>query len=173
MSKGIPKEVKKNTRASNVSYFLHYPVITAEKQTTKIWVVYDALARSGKDKLSLNECLYRGPVMVPELCGIVFRFQTYRYGLIADIKKAFLKIELNDRDRDVTSFLFPKDLERAMSFDNLMVCRFCRIAFGFISSPFLLTAIIATTYRRKSGKLKKKGKHLKRSYHNDWLTKYT
>lgn len=65
MSKGIIEEIKENTSAKNVSYLPQHPVITPGKQTTKIRVVYDASAKSGTDKLSLNESFYRGPIMLP------------------------------------------------------------------------------------------------------------
>ena len=53
-----------------VSYLPHHPVITSNKQMTKVRIVYDALAKPNKNMLSLNKILYRGPVMLPELCGI-------------------------------------------------------------------------------------------------------
>lgn len=103
---------------------------------TKVRIVYDASAKSSKNMLSLNESLYRGPVMLPELCGILMRFRTYKYGVIADIKKAFLQIELHEEDRDMTRFLWVKDIQTGLSPKNLIIYRFRRVAFGVISSPF-------------------------------------
>ncbi|VDD98087.1 unnamed protein product [Enterobius vermicularis] len=54
---------------------------------------------------SLNDSFYRGPLMLPGLCGILLRFRTFIYGVIADIEKAFLQIELHEPDRDMTRFL--------------------------------------------------------------------
>ncbi|VDN08413.1 unnamed protein product, partial [Onchocerca ochengi] len=39
---------------------------------------------------SLNECLYKGPVMLPSLIGILLRARQGRFLLIADVEKAFL-----------------------------------------------------------------------------------
>ena len=41
---------------------------------------------------SLNECLHRGPVILPDLCGILIRFRIYPIVVLADIEKAFLQV---------------------------------------------------------------------------------
>ena len=33
----------------------------------------------------MNECLYRGTVILEDLCGLLIRFQIKRVGIIADI----------------------------------------------------------------------------------------
>ena len=34
---------------------------------------------------SLNECLYRGPVMLPDLCGLLIRFRMHTIAVVADV----------------------------------------------------------------------------------------
>ena len=80
----------------------HHPVLTPAKNTTKLQVVYDASVKSRKGIKSLNECLYRGPVLLPGLCGILFRLQLHPIVLLADIEKAFLQVGIQEPDRDVT-----------------------------------------------------------------------
>ena len=41
---------------------------------TKVRVVYDASAKCKLENKSLNECLYRGPILLKNLTGILFRF---------------------------------------------------------------------------------------------------
>lgn len=142
LSKEIIEEFKDNKPNCRVSYLPHYPVITLNKQTTKVRIVYDASAKLNKNMLSLNETLYRGPVMLPELCGILLRFRTFKYGVIADIEKTFLQIELHEKDKDMTRFLWVTDPNKGLSSNNLKIYRFRRIAFGVVSSPFLLTTVI-------------------------------
>ena len=123
-------------------YILHHPVITPSKNTTKVRVVYDASAKTRQCNKSLNECLYRGPVMLPDLSDLLLRFRLSPIGIVSDIEKAFLNVGLQSKDTDVTRFLWLKNSETANITNNLQVYCFCRIPFGVISSPFLLAAVI-------------------------------
>ena len=64
--------------------------------------------------------------MLPDLCGILFlRFLLYSIVLLADIEKAFLQLEIQSDDQDVTRFIWLKDIA-TLEFDdsNVMVYRF-------------------------------------------------
>ncbi|KAI5756181.1 hypothetical protein M8J77_022798 [Diaphorina citri] len=102
----------------------------------------DASAKQIRSKPSLNEHLYRGPVLLENLCSLLLRFRLHKIGFVADIEKAFLNIGLNIEDRDYTRILWVKDPNRAPDKNNLVVLRHCRIPFGVISSPFLLAGVI-------------------------------
>ena len=117
-------------------------MITPAKNTTKVRIVYDASAKTNKDNKSLNECLYRGPVILPSLYGLLIRFRLSPIGVVGDIEKAFLNVGLQVRDRDATRFLWLQDSTRTDIENNLQIYRFCRVPFGVISSPFLLAATI-------------------------------
>ncbi|VDI04630.1 Hypothetical predicted protein [Mytilus galloprovincialis] len=92
---------------------------------------------------SLNECLYRGPVLLNNLCGIFMRFRLHKIAMVADIEKAFLQVGLQEDDRDVTRFMWLKDCANTyVERQNIQEYRFCRVPFGVISSPFLLAATI-------------------------------
>ncbi|XP_063631833.1 uncharacterized protein LOC134803058 [Cydia splendana] len=104
-------------------------------------IVYDASAKSTGQK-SLNECLYSGPSMLEDLTELLLKFRTKRYGILADVEKAFLQVALQEDDRDVTRFLWLKDTTKEATEDNLLYLRFCRVPFGVVASPFLLTATI-------------------------------
>ncbi|XP_041985487.1 uncharacterized protein LOC121737823 isoform X2 [Aricia agestis] len=125
----------------NVEHPVHYLPHHCVAQGEKLRIVYDASAKTKGNK-SLNECLYRGPLMLEELTGLLLRFRQHRIGIVADVEKAFLQVGLQDADRDVTRFLWLKDLEGNVSADNLLHFRFCRVPFGIISSPFLLNATV-------------------------------
>ncbi|XP_073955010.1 uncharacterized protein [Choristoneura fumiferana] len=121
-----------------VHYIPHHGVQQPDKPMR---IVYDASAK-GKDYKSLNDCLYCGPSLVEDLTNILIRFRTHEIGLTADVEKAFLQIGIQKRDRDVTRFLWVKDIDQPVTQDNLLRLRFCRVPFGIISSPFLLNATI-------------------------------
>ena len=143
LRRGIIEKVTKISEEGPVKHYVpHHPVITPSKNTTKVRVVYDASAKTRQCNKSLNECLYRGPVMLPVLSGLLLRFRLSPIGIVSDIEKAFLSVGLQVKDRGVTRFLWLKNTESSDTTNSLQVYRFCRIPFRVISSPFLLAATI-------------------------------
>ena len=106
VQQGVIERVIKNSENTLKHYLPHHSVLTPAKNTTKLRVVYDASVKSRKGVKSLNECLYRGPVPLPELCGILFRLRLHPVLLLANIEKAFLQVCIQEPDRDVTQFLW-------------------------------------------------------------------
>ena len=102
-------------------YIPQHALINSSSASTKVWIVCDASSKSTKGHLSLNECLYRGPVNLEDLCGLLMRFRTKRIALTADIEKAFLQVRLNEADRNVTRFLWVKDVKKPLVDTNLQV----------------------------------------------------
>ncbi|XP_065189369.1 uncharacterized protein LOC135819998 [Sycon ciliatum] len=141
---GIIEQVTEKTKCGQRSHHLpHHPVLSPSKATTKLRVVYDASAKVNKTAPSLNDCLNQGPSLLPSLCGILLRFRLAPIVLISDIEKAFLQVRIQETDRDVTRFLWYRDITKPdVIVDNIEVYRFCRLPFGIISSPFLLDATI-------------------------------
>ena len=139
--KGIIERVDEKRREGETKHYIpDHAVFTPAKDTTKIRIVYDASAKTKKTNLSLNKCLYRRPVILQNLCGLLLRFRMKRIRNITDIEKAFLQVVFQLKERDVTRFLWLKDIKQPASPNNPVTYRFTRIPFGFISSPFLLGA---------------------------------
>ena len=65
-----------------------------------------------------------------------------KVAIVADIEKAFLQIGLNENQKDVTRFFWLKNINNLNVDNNIQVFRFCRVPFGIISSPFLLSATL-------------------------------
>lgn len=125
---------------SAVHYMPHHGVLREQNSTTKLRVVYDGSAKLGKSDHSINDCLFVGPKLIPLLMPLVLKFRTNRFGLLGDIEKAFLMIEIAEEDRDSLRFLWfqnPQDLS-----EGLVSYRFCRLPFGLVCSPAILNAIL-------------------------------
>ncbi|KAL7075765.1 hypothetical protein ACQ4LE_004969 [Meloidogyne hapla] len=117
-------------------YLPHQPVITH-----KLRIVYDGSAHIGKEN-SLNDTLEPGPVILPDLVGILLRFRFPPIVIITDVMKAFLQISVNPSHRDATRFIWLKSIEEPLHNNNLQIYRFTRVPFGLCCSPFLLGATI-------------------------------
>ena len=125
-----------------VHYLPHHCVVKPDKATTKVRVVYDASAKSKPSFNSLNECLYPGPVLLPIRPGILIRFRLFPIAITSDVEKAFLQLGLQEKNRDVTLFLWVKDITKPLSRNNLVTYRFARVPVGVVSSLFLLAATV-------------------------------
>ncbi|UYV73224.1 hypothetical protein LAZ67_10002223 [Cordylochernes scorpioides] len=92
------------------NYLPHRPVLK-DSHTTPIRPVFDASCKK-KGLPSLNQCLEKGDNLIELIPDLLLRFRLGKYGIIADIRKAFLQIQA------------------------------LRVVFGLTSSPFLLAATI-------------------------------
>jgi Pao retrotransposon peptidase./Reverse transcriptase (RNA-dependent DNA polymerase)./Integrase core domain. len=153
LAKGI-LEIVEDEKGDNklVHYFPYHAVLRESSSTTKIRLVMNASARQNKSKPSLNDLLYRGPVLLENLGSLLLRFRLNRYALIADIEKAFLNIALQESERDFTRILWVKDPTQPIERENLIILRHTRVPFGVKSSPFLLARVIDTHLSKYDGK---------------------
>jgi len=144
LDKGVIEQLPPNCNPETKKHYIpHHAVVTPTKATTKVRIVYDASAKTNEKNCSLNECLYRGPVMLENLSGLLLRFRLKKVGIVADIEKAFLQIGLQEADRDVTRFLWVTDSNKLDQItENIQIYRFTRLPFGVISSPFILASTI-------------------------------
>ncbi|XP_024883586.1 uncharacterized protein LOC112462186 [Temnothorax curvispinosus] len=108
-----------------------------ENSTTKIRPVFYASA-TGKNGVSLNQCLETGPNLIEQIPNTLLRFRQGKIGVISDIRKAFLQISISKEDRDVLRFLWWKK----NCSEEIDVFRHKRVVFGVSSSPFLLAGTI-------------------------------
>ena len=119
-------------------YLPHHAVIKNERDTTKTRIVFDASSKIGNNP-SLNDCLHSVPCLLPLIFDILLRFRIGDVALVADIKQAFLNIEIDEEERDFFRFLWVENISEK---DKIVVYRFLRVAFGVTSSPLILAAKI-------------------------------
>ena len=136
----LDKVVHQPSRSNSdqTHYLPHHAVIRRDKSTTKLCIVYDASAKLTRS--SLNECSYTGPKFGQSIFDIILRFRLQRVALTEDIKKAFLVLSMNERDRDSLRFLWVADPH--VEPPEIVTLRFTQVVFGVSSSPFLLNATI-------------------------------
>ncbi|EGT43895.1 hypothetical protein CAEBREN_08142 [Caenorhabditis brenneri] len=120
--------------------------------TTKLRIVYDASSHK-KDELSLNQCVHPGPPMLQSIFGILIRARLFKYIVIADIEKAFHQVQMQPQFRDLTRFLWIKDITKPATRENTETLHFRKIPFGLTSSPFLLAASIVYFLKRNPHRL--------------------
>ncbi|GBN02393.1 hypothetical protein AVEN_19009-1 [Araneus ventricosus] len=120
-------------------YLPHRAVIRHNKVSSKLRIVFDASShKSGK--FSLNDSLHIGPNLYPDLFELLLSFRKHPIAFTADIKQAFLNVELDESDKNVTKFFWTDNPECFT--ESIEVLRFNRVLFGINSSPFLLSATI-------------------------------
>lgn len=124
LQQGIIEKVPNQRNQFRKHYIPHYPVINPIKTTTKVKIVYDDFAKTREENKSLNDCLYKGPVMLQDLIGILLRFRLNKIALVSDIENAFLQVSLTEESRDVTRFLWLKNRHILKLENNFQEYRF-------------------------------------------------
>ncbi|GFY30577.1 integrase catalytic domain-containing protein [Trichonephila clavipes] len=144
---GIIEEVKTEITDNKLKrpvYYLPHQAIKKKKDgrlTSKTRIVFDAGSHQNNE-LSLNDCLWPGINLNPNLLDILINFRLNAITFCSDIKQAFLQIGLADEHKDAVRFLWSDDEPCVHKRPKLQVYRFNRVHFGVSSSPFLLAATI-------------------------------
>ncbi|UYV69289.1 hypothetical protein LAZ67_6003135 [Cordylochernes scorpioides] len=102
MKQGII-EYAREDKLDGVHYLPHRPVYKRNSQTSRIRPVFNASARK-RGKLSLNDCLDKGPNLIEIIPRLLNKFRKYEVGVSSDIEKAFLQIGIKEEDRDAAVF---------------------------------------------------------------------
>ncbi|GFS47235.1 integrase catalytic domain-containing protein [Nephila pilipes] len=140
VEQNIVERVPNSTVVGGAEFYLpHRAVIRHDRVSSKLRIVFDASSHK-RGKFSLNDSLHIGPNLYPDLFELLLSFRKHPIAFTVDIKQAFLKVELDDSDKNVTKF-FWTSIPESFS-ESLEVLRFNRVLFRINSSPFLLTATI-------------------------------
>ena len=139
LKRGFIEKVPDSELSKPCHYIPHHGV-HKDSVTTPLRIVYDCSSREAKHLASLNDCLETGPPFLQQLPAILLRFRAHKFGISADIEKAFLHVQLHHKDRDFTRFLWPYCPSDPES--QLQTYRFRVVLFGSASSPFMLYAAL-------------------------------
>lgn len=140
LTEGIIEYVPEN-EVANWGHYLPHRHVIKENSTTRLRPVFDASAKDQQFP-SLNECLEKGPNLVELVSSILLRFREGSIGVISDIKRAFLQISIDVKDRDFLRFLWYSNQ------GIMVILRHCKVVFGVSCSPFILGAIIVMHLNR-------------------------
>ena len=87
LSLGIVERVPTEVENKEGKEFMPYHgVVRADRDTTKLRIVFDGSAKTSSDNLSLKNRLLHGPNYIPHLIDVLLRFRCHQYALTADIK---------------------------------------------------------------------------------------
>lgn len=116
-----------------VFYIPHHAVFKPDSTTTKLRVVFDASAKTNTG-VSLNDLLFKGPTVQPDLFDIVLRFRIHKFAFTADIAKMYRQVLLNPKDRNFHRIFWRED-------PSLPLQQFClnTITYGTGPASFLAT----------------------------------
>ena len=95
LKKGVIEKVDRFKVDGMKHYIPYHLVIIPQKATTKLKIVYDASAKSKLGNKNLNECLYRGPVLLQALCGILLRKITSQTHFISVVIGSQIILSIN------------------------------------------------------------------------------
>ncbi|GFV98254.1 DUF1758 domain-containing protein [Trichonephila clavipes] len=103
-------------------YYLPHQAIKKEgRVTTSARIVFDAASHQANE-LSLNDCLWPGPNLNPNLLDVLINFRLNRVAISSDIRQAFLQICLADKHKDFVRFLWTDSNPRILEKSSL--CKF-------------------------------------------------
>lgn len=115
-------------------YFLpHHCVIKEESVSTKLRVVFDASMQTTSGN-SLNDMMFKGPTVQPDLFDIVCRFRTFKYVLTSDIVKMYRQVQINVKHRHLQNILW-----RDNPNDDIKWIQLKTVTYGTNCAPFLAT----------------------------------
>ena len=120
---------------ADAHYLGHFFVLCPESKMTPITVVFAA----NTGHVSLNDCLYTGPCLLKSSNTVIHCLRANKYAFVADIEKDFMRIKINEEDRDYVRFLWFEDGD-----PDKPIKAYCYISvfLGGTSSPFILNSTI-------------------------------
>ncbi|XP_045457504.1 uncharacterized protein LOC123667707 [Melitaea cinxia] len=84
---------------SKAVYLPHHAVVSEDKDTTKVRVVFDASSK-GDNGVSLNDELLVGPRLQQDLRHILMRWRHHKICIVADIVKMYRMVRVAGKDTD-------------------------------------------------------------------------
>lgn len=130
ITKGYAEEVKEDYEPNEVHYLPAHAVFREDSATMKTRIVFNASAISETGK-SLNQCLYQGQCLLPDIVHVLLRFRMKCVGFALDISRMFLQVKLEEGMNYLRYFW-----RNCQTEEKIRTFRMTSLTFGVISSPF-------------------------------------
>jgi len=169
LEEDIAEEAPRNPSSNLVRYLPHHGIVKETSETTKLRVVLDASAKHPHSDVSLNESMQSCENLLPSLGAVLLRFRQGEYAFSADVRKAFLQIEVNSEDRDSLRYLWYKDIVNNYPVEPPVAFRMKRLPFGLSVSPFILCAVIQLHLQEREKEFPKTVKDIQKNIYMDDL----
>lgn len=120
-------------------FLQHHGILTSKFRT-----VFNGSGKSDKN-ISLNQLLYAGPNLLPELPNLVCVWRTYKFVFTTDIKQMFRMIQVDERDQPFLAIVW-----RSNPDDPIAVYFLVTVTYGLVCSPYLASRTLrqlATDHR--------------------------
>ena len=108
----------------NAFYLPYFAVLRPDKPTSPVRIVMNGKAVFGPNKVSLNDCIARGPKLLNDLVEVLMRFRQQPIGLSCDIKEMFLNVYMPPEDWDWHRFFYTRPDKQKSSIFRAKVHQF-------------------------------------------------
>ncbi|GBL73985.1 hypothetical protein AVEN_230910-1 [Araneus ventricosus] len=113
---GIVERTSCDSLSNGLGFYIpHHAAIRSDKTTSRLRIVFDGSVHEDGHS-SLNQSLYTGPILHPNIFELLLKFRGNPVAFTADVKSTFLQIELDFPDRDFTRFFWTDNLNNEPTF---------------------------------------------------------
>lgn len=122
------------TENNENKYFLpHHCVIKEASKSTKLRVVFDGSMKTTSG-LSLNDIMYKGYTVQPELFEILLRFRSFKFVITSDIEKMYRQVRINPSQTHLQNILWRDNPSEPIKCLELLT-----VTYGTSSASWLAT----------------------------------
>ena len=141
------EKLSENQSENSKEFFLpNRPIIRQNAESTKLRIVYDALAKP-ESAYYFYDCLENRLSLQNKMWDILIRTRFKSVILCADIENAFLQIRIKEKDRESLKFHWAENLTNLTN-NTIQIPHFSRLVFGLNQSPCILEGTLKTHSER-------------------------
>ncbi|XP_046396398.1 uncharacterized protein LOC124163497 isoform X1 [Ischnura elegans] len=121
---------------SKYVFLPHHGVFKESSTTTRLRTVFNGSFKTNEG-WSLNDCLYVGPNLLPEIPSLVTSWRKYRYAFTSDIKMMYRQIIVHEEDRHLQAIVWRFD-----PLHKIKIYLLSTLTYGLKCSPFIAIRVL-------------------------------